>query len=177
MGIVGKSIVKDFDTDLKFSNNSDLVAKLDTFYKLKIPHLSKINRTMDIKFQKAGIDLLWVLESGKRIAVDEKVRRKDYGDFHLEEYSNYEKRTVGWMSSSKHTDYISYVVLGDLKIKRITLIPFFLLQLAWHKNYKEWLSLFKRWPSKNKGYTTTSIPIPRNVLFLALEDVMEIDCG
>ena len=47
--------------------------------------------------QRAGIDRYVVLESGRIIPIDEKVREKDYGDILLERWSNEERKIPGWV--------------------------------------------------------------------------------
>ena len=50
--------------------------------------------------QRAGIDRVLTLASGKVLKIDEKVRRQAYGDFFLEYLSAKEFNTPGWIEKS-----------------------------------------------------------------------------
>ena len=88
----------------------------------------------------------------------------------IEEYSDYDKRKVGWLSRNKKTDYIIYAIIPS---KKVYLLPFLLLQKAWIRNYCNWSKTYERKFSKNKYYRTSNIPIPVNVLFEALNREMK----
>lgn len=158
-----------FDLDLKYSlENRDGGAINDFYYKI-FPTLRRIESVKDLELQKRGIDKILHLSSGKKILIDEKKRRKDYGDILLEEYSNYEKKKIGWLGREKHTDYIVYIIMDGMTIY---LLPFLLLQLAWVHNYRNWLKTYGRKFAQNKYYKTSNIPIPVEVLLTAIENEM-----
>jgi hypothetical protein len=146
---------------MRFSNEAKLTEFINAQYYQIFPHLDKIEIVIDKEQQKKGIDKFLILKSGKRISIDEKIRRKDYGDILLEEYSDFDRKVAGWLNKDKYTDYISYVVLPA---EKIYLFPFLNLQLAWLKNYKNWLKQYGRRSAENNGWTTTNIPIPTEVL-------------
>lgn len=79
----------DFQHDLEFSLEDELFNQM--YYK-KFPHLEQIEIVSDIEQQKKGIDKILHLEGGKTIFIDEKKRRKDYGDILIEEYSDFDNK-------------------------------------------------------------------------------------
>lgn len=123
--------------------------------------------------QRGGIDRVIVLESGKTITVDEKVRPdKDYGDILLEYWSDEKKKVRGWVAKDLACDYIAYAVLPS---RKCYLIPFLQLRLAWKNNCNEWVKTYKRVEAKNINYLTVSVPIPVDILFSAIKDSMKVE--
>ena len=117
--------MNEFNKDLEYSLEQQDNKMFDSLYKKAFPHLVEIEVVEDIELQKKGIDKILHLEGGKTLLIDEKKRRKDYGDILLEEYSNYDKKVVGWLGKHKHTDYIVYAIMPSNKAY---LLPFTLLQ-------------------------------------------------
>src|SRR5215831_21298796 len=56
--------------------------------------------------QRAGIDRIVTLTSGRQLKVDEKARRVTYDDVFLEYWSSYERRVPGWVAKDLDVDYI-----------------------------------------------------------------------
>jgi hypothetical protein len=154
-------IKNDFQDDLEFSLDTSNEQFIDLVYKRLFPHISDIQKVTDLKLQKQGIDKIFITDSGKRILVDEKIRRKWYGDILLEEYSDYDRKVVGWLGKEKYTDYIAYIVLPA---KLLYLLPFLLLQKVWIKNYHCWLKEYGRKFAYNSTWKTSNIAIPINIL-------------
>jgi hypothetical protein len=121
--------------------------------------------------QRGGIDRVLVLGSGKTLAVDEKVRFKDYGDILLEVFSDYDRRTPGWVGKDLACDYIAYAVIP---LKVCYLLPFQTLRRAWQANRIEWVKKYPLTPADNGTYRTFSVGVPKPVLFGALRDAMEV---
>jgi len=163
-----------FATDLEFSLDSRSDIALNNLYYEAFPHLEKIRIVEDLTMQKRGIDKILILKSGKEILIDEKKRRKNYPDILIEEYSDFDRRKVGWMGRGKYTDYIVYVVMPTMKVY---FLPFLLLQKAWLKHYEEWLAEYGRKFAENKNYTTSNIPIPTEVLLDSIRSEMYLKCG
>ena len=165
---MGKSnITHNFNVDVEYANDKDISDWLNKAYHKKFPHLTNIEHIGDKdKRQKLGIDKILYFES-KQLFIDEKIRREYYPDILLEEYSVYEKKTVGWMGKKKHTDYIVYVKVPS---REFYFLPFTLLQLAWLQNYKVWLEEYGRVFSNNEGYRTSNIPVPIKVLYNAMNE-------
>lgn len=126
----------------------------------------------NLKDQKAGIDRIVELNSGKLILIDEKVRQYFYNDILLEIWSSYEDKIKGWAIKDLHTDYIAYAFAS---VKKCFMIPFQTLRRALKINGNKWLykaknnlDNFHLVKSKNLTYTTISICVPTNIL---LEEV------
>ena len=159
-----------FQMELAYSLEERGNEMFDKFYFRVFPHLKSIELVKDINLQKLGIDKILIFESNKRIFIDEKKRRKDYGDILLEEYSDFDNKKIGWLSRSKFTDYIVYALMDT---KKIYLLPFQLLQLAWISNYGKWLNEYGRKFSNNENYRTSNIPIPTEILLESIKQEMK----
>ena len=165
----------DFQTDLEYSLESGEDKLFNNFYYRVFPNIKQIHTVSDEMLQKKGIDKKIEFESGKIVLIDEKKRHKDYGDILLEEYSNWERKKVGWLGRDKHTDYIVYAVMPS---KKVYLLPFLLLQKAWIKNYRRWIKAFGRKFSNNIYYKTSNVPVPPDILLKAIESTSkESLCG
>jgi hypothetical protein len=165
-----------FTRDLEFSFDTKDDDFINKFYFRVFPNLDKIENVILMELQKRGIDKILHFKNGKQVLIDEKKRRRNYGDILIEEYSNFETKKWGWISREKHTDYIVYIIMD---IQKIYLLPFLLLQKAWIKNYKQWLSNYGRKNAKNYNannefiYTTSNIAIPTTVLLTAIKNEFE----
>lgn len=153
--------VRDFREELAFSRDENIARVLDNTYRKMFLNLTDIKYVTDIDLQKKGVDKILVFGK-KEYYIDEKIRKKGYGDILLEEYSVYEQRIIGWLGRDHLTDYISYVVKPA---KYLYFLPFLLLQRAWVKNYKLWYTQYGQKFAPNKGYSTSNIPVPVRVLF------------
>lgn len=142
---------------------------LDLFYLSAFPNALKVEFCDDMTEQRRGIDKIIHFQGGRTVTVDEKKRRKDYGDILLELWSRYEQRKPGWLFYSQ-CDYIVYAIL---EARKIYLLPLLLLQTAWTNNKVAWLRAYKQKPAENKGYTTINIPIPTQELLGAIRKEME----
>ena len=163
VGIHGVTRMSDnnFHDDLEYSKSAGLSEFIDNAYRRAFPHVEEIKVVEDIGLQLLGIDKILVTENGKEIYVDEKIRRKHYGDIALEEYSDYDRKVKGWLSREKYTDYIAYIIPCA---KLIYFLPFLILQKVYVRHYKQLLALYGRKPSYNQGYTTTFIAVPTSKL-------------
>ena len=100
--------------------------------------------------------------------MDEKIRYKFYGDILLEEYSNFEKRTPGWLiANNTLCDYISYIFKEE---KIVYLLDYRELKKVWDRNYGHWLEKYGRIYGKTEDqfgnilYRTSNIPVPLSEL-------------
>ncbi len=159
----------DFNIDLEYSLEERENEMFDRFYYRIFPHLKKIDLVTDKAMQLKGIDKILTFENGNQLTIDEKKRRSDYGDVLLEEYSNYEMRRIGWLGRDKYTDYIVY---GIMPAYKVYIFPFLILQLAWIENYNLWLTKYGRKFAPNKGYRTSNIPVPSDILLNAIRKKM-----
>lgn len=160
--------MNDFRVDLQYSIDNRDSENLDAFYKKAFPLAEKIEFVTDMSTQKKGIDKIIHFKDGKQITIDEKKRRKDYGDILIELRSNTERNTLGWLYYSQY-DYIVYSIIPT---GTVYLLPVLLLQMAWVKNKNKWLSEYPKKYADNGLYRTENIAIPANILLGAISAEM-----
>lgn len=121
--------------------------------------------------QRGGIDRLIVLADGTTIKIDEKVRSRDWPDFCLEYWSNYQRQIPGWAVKELTCDYIAYAFVPS---QTCYLLPFQLLRRACIDNRQEWGANYSAIKAENDGYTTASLAVPIAVVLDAIRDCMVI---
>jgi hypothetical protein len=165
-------MLNDFRKDLEFSHNAEDLELWRTIYDKAFPgNHGYTNMRDNGQTQYLGIDRTVILSSGKAIYIDEKVRRKDYGDILIEYISNDIKKTKGWGEKPLFCDYIAYAILP----KNICyLLPVPQLQKAWSENKPGWLSQYGTRSADNKYYKTLNCPVPINDLFKAIGQTLRI---
>jgi len=164
--------MNDFRKDLEFSHSAEDSEIWGKIYTKAFPSLQSFTSTrQDGELQRYGIDRTIVLKSGKAIYIDEKVRRKDYGDILLEYVSNDIKKTPGWCEKPLFCDFIAYAILIS---KICYLLPVEPLQTAWSRNKEVWLNEYGVKLAKNIGYTTLNCPLPVNILFKEIGATLRI---
>ena len=169
VGQCGGIKLNNFHNDLEYSMELRDDERLDDFYKAAFPMLERIEFCSEISMQQKGIDKIIYFSNGNAISIDEKKRRKDYGDILLEIWKNKEQKKPGWLFYSQ-CDYIVYAILGANKIY---LLPVLLLQMAWKNNGKEWLGKYDLKIANNGSYDTVNIAIPTDVLLNAISNEMK----
>lgn len=109
---------------------------LDKYYKTKFPAIKTIERITDYDLQRKGVDVILTSKKGLQLKIDEKKRRKFYGDLFLERYSSYEKKTPGWGAKLFQKGYLTDILAVFFMDKRIVY----------------WLNveILKNWIIKNK---------------------------
>jgi len=169
-----------YKEDLKFSKKITIRKMMNHHYR-KSKYFSstygsilKITPIQGKTLQIKGVDLIIDFENGRRIYIDEKVRRKwvKYKDILLEEYHDYDKKIPGWLKEGQLTDYVIYVKLST---RKVYILPFKILLLVWKENYENWWRQYGRVLAKNKWYTpkryrTSCIPIPPDILLNKIND-------
>lgn len=173
IGKCGVIRLNEFFTDLSYSLEKTEDDSINGFYLKIFPGISEIEFCKDMARQKKGIDKVIHFESGYQVTIDEKKRRKDYGDILLELWSVKEKQKRGWLFTAQ-CDYITYILLES---KKMYLLPVLLLKKAWQKNRVLWQNQYALKEARNPGYTTVNIPIPTEVLMEAMKNeiVQKID--
>lgn len=134
------------------------------------------NHRHDGQHQRAGIDRSIVLFNGKVIYIDEKVRGRNkithrvYEDILLEEISDKERNTPGWIVKPLMCDYIAYAIAP---LGKCYLLPVIQLQTAWLTHSSLWKQEAK-YPreAKNNGWTTVNWPVSVPTLFRAIGDCL-----
>lgn len=171
-GWCGAMKCNDFNSDLAFSHSAEDNEMWLRIYKKAFPGmLGMANNRGDGQLQRFGIDRTLVLSSGKAIYIDEKVRRKDYGDILLEYISNDRTNSPGWVEKPLFCDYIAYAIIPS---GMCYLLPVPQLQAAWAQNKEEWIAQFGSAPALNLGYKTINCPVSVNVLYRAIGEMLRV---
>ena len=119
--------------------------------------------------QRAGIDRVLTLACGRVYTVDEKVRTNDWPDILLEQWSDEERRSAGWIQKPLGCDFIAYAFAPS---RRCYLLPVALLHRAWRLNGRSWIEAYGQRRARNLGYVSTSVPVPIAVLQRAMIEAM-----
>jgi hypothetical protein len=114
---------------------------------------------------KQGVDFWAHRAHNRRLGVDLKFRRRDWGDIHIELVSRVAERTPGWtIDQKKITDYVLYLLP-----KTHLLLPFAQLQAAVRRNEAYYRESYGITPAKSKSqdaaWATEGAAIPVGVLF------------
>lgn len=171
----------EFFEELKYSQDQSGNIVIEDFYKKYFPNLEEIKIVEDISLNKKGVDKIIVLKNNKEIYIEEKIRGYDYGDILLEEWSVYRNgkgEKKGWVGDpNKISDYIVYIVLP-----KIYIFPYSLLQLVWRENWNIWVNkakcsrdVFQYKFAENRGYITTNIAVPTQILLEAIRNKMSFN--
>jgi hypothetical protein len=165
--------VHDFTRSLALSASYADAPWWGEVYRQFFPGLqAMVNVRDDGPQQRAGIDRVLTLSTGRVVRVDEKVRAEDWPDFCLEVWSDIEHTRPGWIAKDRECDFIAYAFVPS---RRCYLLPFLTLRTAWHRHGAEWRDRAKlKAPgyrvirADNGRYTTVSIGVPIEDLLAAL---------
>jgi len=167
-----------FHKDLAESQEIGKDAQWVGFYKKTFPGLlGAVGIEENSAWQKHGIDRLLLFSNGKQLTVDEKFRRKDYGDFLAEIWSVFysdenPRNKPGWtVDASKTCDFIAYALPTSGKCY---LLPFEILRLTARKNYLSWR---EQRPAQNNGYVTINRSVGWDQLFTEMRATMTRNFG
>jgi hypothetical protein len=178
--------VADFSRDLAHSHHPDLLALFHSAYRRAFGAEIVLERVHDRSRQRRGIDVLLHFPDGSSLALDEKVRRlprhlqRPWDDFFAEEYSDFERKTPGWLLADHHSDFIAYAaplsVPGNADTTddtpgfrwRIRLLDAPRLRETARREHERWAERYGRKlalnrgrnTQRNPGYATSAIPIP-----------------
>lgn len=177
----------DFLTDLDFSNDAAFSAGLNGWYREHVPDVERI-MTLDpdkaaspaqrerlLAVQRRGVDKVICMRGGKKIMVEEKIRRQYRPDICLEDYSQRDDGSIipGWLDGDKLTDYLVYA-FRDQDHPVAYFLPFLALRMAFRENRDEWRKYYALpRPAENNGYKTYCVAIPSNELFNAIKGASE----
>ena len=165
--------MNNFKMDLEYSLEISRNESFDKFYhdiwKDQISTIEYMNFETHKEEQLKGIDKRIILKNGKFVTVDEKCRRKDYGDFFIELISNTKSKKLGWLYYST-CDYIMYFIEPT---RKAYLLPFELLKMAWIENKMIWQKNYKLKECINGSYSSKGICIPTKILLPAIAKQME----
>jgi hypothetical protein len=119
--------------------------------------------------QRGGVDRIITLACGRTYTVDEKVRAEDWDDILLEQWSDEERRSPGWVQKPLACDFIAYAYAPS---RVCFLLPVAPLQRAWRQRGRQWIGLYGQRRAQNEGYTSVGVPVPRNALMQAIAEAM-----
>lgn len=163
-------MVAEFNADLQFSQDQATQPWWREVYGQAFPDMTGMHDVRnDCEAQIAGVDRIVVTSAGRIWKIDEKVRRKDYGDILLEYISNDRKRSPGWVVKDLACDYIAYAIVPS---RACYLLPVPALQRAWLKHGNEWLRKYGSKISANDFYNTLNCPVPVPVLMHKIAQAM-----
>lgn len=172
VGCLWEMKLNNFKEDLEFSHKAEDLSIWAEIYNNAFPgNHGFTNERENGQVQYLGIDRTVILSSGKAIYIDEKVRRKNYGDILLEYISNDKTKSKGWAEKPLFCDYISYAILEN---GMCYLLPVPQLQKVWLENKDKWLKLYGTKTAPNQYYNTLNCPIPIDVLFPAIGKSLRI---
>ena len=98
MPVAVKATVHDFRAQLQYSVHAADDSFWERVYREAFPTLADIiDCSRDRAYQRVGIDRKVRLQSGQVLKIDEKKRRKDYGDILLEYVSVDSTGAPGWV--------------------------------------------------------------------------------
>lgn len=115
--------------------------------------------------QRAGIDRLVILRSGRTVAIEEKIRTETWPDILLERWSDEQRRLPGWTQRDLACDYLAYALVPA---QVCYLLPFQDLRRAWRRHGRAWIKRYREVRAENRGYTTVSVAVPVEQLLQAL---------
>jgi len=157
-------LIHRFSDQLEYSSGLSDEPAWIAFYRGLWPDLMLVIRIdRDSEWQRHGVDREIVMPNGKRFYIDEKKRKKDYGDVLLEEWSVFHgdcdtRNKIGWtLDNHKRCDFIAYAVPCA---RKCYLLPFELLRLTFLCNRSSWLRDYGAIDVENEGYITRNVAIP-----------------
>ena len=164
--------VHDFNKRLRDSQSEEHNIFLNNLYKEYFDDVSEIT-TVEGDMQRMGVDkVIFFNGDSRELYVEEKIRRKDYGNDILLELWSKAHTKRGWLYTSK-CDYLVYYIAPA---QRAYILPMRQLRLAWQKNQKEWEDSYgiriAHSKAQNSKWDTINIPIPTEVLLEAIKSVM-----
>lgn len=160
----------DFRTSLAFSHKvEDEPFWLEVYAHAFPDMVTMVSHRENGYWQKAGVDRSIILSTSKQILIDEKVRRKNYGDILLEYWSDRDRKVPGWAVKPLLADYIAYAILPR---GLCFFLPVIQMQEAWRINGEAWMSRYRKVPAENSGpngdWITLSCAVPMKELYGAI---------
>jgi hypothetical protein len=167
-----QSTVHSFADSLAWSQAQESASWWNDVYRKAFPGVAAIVSVHDDGWaQRAGIDRVITLKSGKVIKVDEKVRSKDWPDFALERWSDEARKSPGWIQKPLDCDFIAYAFVQS---GLCYLLPTLLLQRAWREFGRSWAESYGEIRAQNRGYVTVCVPVPKPVVLDAIRECIVV---
>ena len=122
--------------------------------------------------QRGGLDRLVILESGKTLWIEEKLRERDYADILLEYYSDRDRKVPGWIAQDLACDYLAYAFLPS---GRCYLLPFQPLRHCWQQYRRQWVQRYgPPIEAQNEGDVSVGVAVPIAVVLAALSQMLVV---
>lgn len=156
----------DFRERLAFSQNASHEAFWGAVYRKAFPGMvGNIITPNDTASQLMGVDRLLYLSNNHVLRIDEKKRDSVYPDILLEYLSNSKTGSPGWIEKDLAIDYLAYAFMPT---RKVYLLPWQILRVAWETNKRIWKSKHKEIRAQNKGYVTISVAVPTREVMHAI---------
>lgn len=164
-----------FDRQLNMSNDSEIADKIKRILLYKIPGSVNVTPASTIN-DRQGVDFWVEMNTAKHLAVDVKIRDKDfslkgqkYDDLALETWSVMGSK-VGWTRDpDKKCDFVLWYWI---ETGRFYLVPFLLLCNAFSKHWQAWLKEYKKdeqtTEKDGSKYESQCVFVPRAVVTRAI---------
>lgn len=160
-------IVHDFKTSLEYSEIASDEEFWSSIYRKAFPNMvNHMTAFGDTESQRQGIDRVIILSNGKILKIDEKKRKKDYGDILLEYISNDQTGALGWIEKDLSIDYLAYAFMPS---EKVYLFPWLMLRRSWLHYKDEWISTYPYISADNLTYNTISVAVPIDTLLSAVK--------
>jgi hypothetical protein len=174
----GETKSKTFSDDLMYSTSQADDPLWQALYRKAFPGFESMQLITDIHEQKRGRDRVIRLTSGHTYYVEEKKRRKSWGDILLEYISVDSKNIPGWICKDLDIDYLAYAFMDN----RIAyLFPWPILKRAWKHYGTSWIEQanahkdgFDIVIADNMTYKTHSVAVPIKTLLRTMRSGMII---
>ncbi|MAT39197.1 MAG: hypothetical protein CL946_06305 [Ectothiorhodospiraceae bacterium] len=157
-----KEKVCNFWNDLEESRSVEITKSVIRHLHEAIPQATAVEVACEAD-DKRGCDFWVTLYSGRKLAVDAKIRSTDcrkYGnnDICLEVWSDIDGKRIGWtLDRSKITDYVCWYWSST---DRFAIFPFLPLQAVFKVCGPQWLNQYGRQRQQNRGYVSESVFVP-----------------
>lgn len=152
----------DFRERLSYSEQASTEPFWELVYRTAFPNMvNQMPLSGDTAGQRKGHDRIVYLSNGHTITLDEKKRSQEWPDFLLEYISVDKTGAPGWMEKDLDIDYLAYAYMP---IQRVYLLPWLPLRRAWRWYSEQWKEKYGTIRAHNQGYTTLSVPVPRQIV-------------
>ena len=162
----------EFRADLETSHALESAQFWNEVYSSLFPGMvTFVRHSQDGAHQRLGVDTTVVMSNSRTFTVDEKIRRQDYPDILVEEWSDRDRQTLGWIVKPLLCDYVLYVNMPGGKAH---LLPTLQLQSAWERTSPLWkatrrpVEAYNCDPITGHEWVSVSWPIETEELYPAI---------
>lgn len=154
--------IHDFKQQLEWSEEASDEPFWEAIYRKAFPnYVDSMLCSGNTTGQRRGVDRIVYLSNDSILRIDEKKRKKVYGDILLEYLSVDTTGAPGWIEKDLAIDYLAYAFMPT---QRVYLFDWPMLRRAWGYYGEDWKAKYPDIPARNNGYTTHSVAVPIKVL-------------